>query len=169
MAKKPQKQEPVGLHYPAQYYYSCVANRYAVERDDGFTIVHFGLVNRLGLLIDRMSCIFPQHTLDVQKENLVQYSDDAGLPKKKVPAWVPPVRGLDAEITYPVIDFVYLSRWNDAHAEICLWNYSQGLLADAVKAGIKEHLTPWGVAMVRCDIDLQRAFLNALYEEETEK
>lgn len=126
-------------------------------------MAHFGLVNRSGLLLDRLTFIFPEYTLRSQRENLVQYSDKIGLAKKEIPTWIPPVRGADDSFTIPVIDFIHVSHWDDAHAEICFWNYSQGFLADSVRMGSKEPLTPWGVALLRCEIDLQRAFLAELY------
>jgi len=142
-----------------------MANRFAIEREEGFTVVHFGLVNRAGSLLDRFSCVFPEHTLKSQRENLVQYSDKIGPTKKKIPSWAAPARKSEETTLLPVIDFVHVSQWDDAHAEICFWNFSQGHLADIVRAGGKEPIAPWGVALVRCEIDLQRAFLAALYED----
>jgi hypothetical protein len=101
--------------------------------------------------------------LEAQKENLVQYSDQVGLPKKQIPKWVPPIRESKDVSCLPVIDFVHLCHWNDAHAEICFWNYSQAHLSDLNRLGREDPVTPWGVAMVRCGIDLQRAFLAELY------
>jgi hypothetical protein len=163
MSEKPATS--VSLRHPQQYIFSCMANRYAIEPDDGFTLAHFGMVNRSGLLIDQLTCAFPEHTLKSQKENLVQYSDKVGLPKKEIPIWRPPVRDCsDKEMNIPVVDFVHVTHWEDAHAEICFWNWSQASLSDLVQMGKQDNLMPWGVAMVRCSIDLQRAFLIELFK-----
>ena len=164
MAKKTTKSS-VGLGYPPQYILSFMANRYAIEREDGFTVAHFGLVNRSNLLLDRFTCIFSEHTLKSQRENLVQYSDKVGLPKKKTPTWVPPFKEAEAAVAVPVIDFLHLCHWDDAHAEICFWNFSQAHLSDLARMGKDQVLTPWGVAMLRCEIDLQRGFLADLYND----
>ena len=150
-----------------------MANRFAVDHEDGFILADFGLLNRGGRLLNRFTCVLPQYTLEKLKENLVQFSDKVGLPKKEIPHWNPPLRetkDLDS-ITLPVVDFLHVSFWDEAHAEICFWNFSQGQLADMVNAdkalrgqgGKEGSLMPWGIAMVRCEIDLQRAFLRELY------
>ena len=164
MPKKSTK-TPVLLQHPQQYVHSCMANRLLIEREEGFTLVHFGLVDRSGRLLDRLSCILPEFTLESQKENLVQYSDKIGLPKKKSPSWTPPFEGADKFWTLPVIDFLHVTHWDD-NAEICFWSYSRGSVADLEQADVKEKvLMPWGVALLRCGIELQKEFLAGLYEE----
>jgi hypothetical protein len=162
MAKKPLPS--VELNYPAQYIFSCMANRFALQREDGFILAQFGLVGKSGLLIDQYACIFPDHTLKAQRENLVQYSDKLGPQKKEPVAWTPQARA-PSEMTIPVVDFLHVSHWEENGAEICFWNFAQGHLSDVTRSGSKQPLTPFGMAMLRCDIDLQRAFLIALYEE----
>lgn len=169
---KKQPQEGHRLRYPSAYVVSLMANRYALEREEGFTLAHFGLLGRSGLLLDAFSCVFPAHSLENQKENLVQYSETIRLPKTKIPTWNPrdskefsmrrDASGL-SQLT-PVVDFIHVSSWQDIHAEICFWNFSQGHLADIVHSHSEEPLTPWGAAMIRCGIDLQREFLAGLYE-----
>jgi hypothetical protein len=55
-----------------------MANRFAIDRQDGFTLIQFGLVSKTGLLLDRLTCVFPDPMLETQRENLVQYSDGIG-------------------------------------------------------------------------------------------
>lgn len=154
------------LRHPLQYALSsCMANRFKLEQEDGFTVAHFGLINGGGSMIDRFTCILPEHALKAQKENLAQYSDKVGLPKVELPKWNPPPRtGDQALLTIPVVDFIHLAHWENRYAEICFWNYSQGHLSDIVAAGSDEVVTPFGVGLVRCTLDLQRAFLAELCE-----
>jgi hypothetical protein len=67
-----------------------------------------------------------------------------------------------------VVDFVHLSNWNDSDAEMCFWSYSQAQMADMSKVPVKDQqpMLPWGIALLRCEIDLQRAFLAKLYPAE---
>jgi hypothetical protein len=163
MPKKPTTQS-VNLGHPAQYFHSCMANRFAIQREEGFLLAHFGLVSGSSLLLDRLTCLFPDHTLNALKENLVQYSEKVGLPKKTIPSWVPPVWINNDFSSLPVIDFVHLCHWDEAHAEICFWSYSRAAAADMAVMGKKtDFITPWGIALLRCEIDLQRAFLEKLY------
>jgi hypothetical protein len=165
-SKKPAKPPVVGLRHPTQYVYSCMANRFAIDREDGFVLAHFGLVNHGNLLVDRLTVVFSNNTLEALKENLVKYSDEVGLPKKDITKWIPPVR-TEKDISYiPVVDFLHLCHWNDTNAEICFWSYSQAQMADLSRLGGKnESMAPWGIALLRCEIDLQRAFLAELYAE----
>src|SRR5882757_11137722 len=102
-SRKPESQK-IGLRHPHQYIHSCMANRFAVDHDDGFALVRFGLINSSDLLIDQIACVFTEHTLKAQEENLVQFSDKIGLPKKRIPIWNPPIKGYAAEnpLTLPV-------------------------------------------------------------------
>jgi hypothetical protein len=154
------------LHHPGVYTNTCMANRYAVDHEKGFTVADFGLLNRAGVLIDRFTFIIPDYTLEMQKESLVPYSDKIGPAKKAPPSWTAPSVGPRNDwSTLSIVDFIHVSHWADAHAEIGLWNYSQGSVADLLRAGHKEALMPWGVALIRCDLDLQRSFLTELYAE----
>jgi hypothetical protein len=142
-----------------------MANRFAIDHGEGFTVAYFGLVNKSGFLLDRLTCLFPEYTLQSLKENLVQYSDKAGPPQKQTPAWTPPTFQSSDLSTLPVIDFVHLCHWDDAYAEICFWSYSRASAAEVAAIGKKsDFITPWGIALLRCDLDLQLAFLGKLYE-----
>jgi hypothetical protein len=164
MSKKPAK-TPVTLLHPQTYVFSHLANRISIERDADFTLAHFGLLSRTGLLLDRFSCVLPDYVLRGLKENLVQYSDKIGLPKFQSPAWTPPI--LAQDLGLPVIDFLHVS-YGEEHAEICFWSYSEGQMADLSLPGQKQkQMTPWGVALLRCGLDLQRDFLFRLYEDLT--
>ncbi len=163
MPKKPTTQT-VNLRHPAQYYHSLTANRFVLEREEGFVLASFGLVNRSGLLLDRFTCIFPDYTLQSLKENLVQFSEQIGLPKKNIPVWNPPPFQNTDLSTLPVIDFIHLTHWDDSYAEICFWSYSRAAAADVARIGKKDDcIMPWGIALLRCEIDIQRAFLDKLY------
>jgi hypothetical protein len=169
-SKKPAKPPVVGLRHPVQYVLSFLANRFAVAREDGFVLAHFGLVTKADVLIDRFTVVITDNTLKTLKENLVKYSDEVGLPKKEIPKWLPPARKAEESISLlsylPVVDFLHLCHGNDVDpvdAEICFWSYSQAYASDLSRVGKDQTLMPWGIALMRCEIDLQRAFLAELY------
>jgi hypothetical protein len=164
MAPAKKKLKPVSVTLPVQYFASFMVNRFAIERDDGFTIVHFGLISKSGTLLDRYSAVFQESMLEGQKENLVQYSDKLGAVKTTIPEWTPPRKELDASAFGPqVVDYIHLTSWDDKDAEICFMNYSRAKMSD-LQALQGESLAAWGVALIRCRIDLQRDFLRKLYE-----
>ncbi|HZQ46075.1 MAG TPA: hypothetical protein VFC07_03610 [Verrucomicrobiae bacterium] len=167
METKPQ-QVSVSLRHPGAYIASYMVNRFHLARNSGFTLAQFGLVDDSGKLLEMVGCILTDATLLDLRENLVGYSAKVGLPKKKAPVWNPPIEeysgGLSAAFCrYGVVDFVHLTNWQDAYAEICFWNYSKAGLADHFSSDTKEPYPTWGLALLRCDIDLQREFLEALY------
>jgi hypothetical protein len=65
-------------------------NRFAVERIDSLVIIHFGLVNNSGLLLDRYSIGIFQVELDALKENLMDYLGKTGSLAEPPPTWQPP-------------------------------------------------------------------------------
>jgi hypothetical protein len=64
---------------------------------------------------------------------------------------------------YGIVDFIHLSNWEDAYAEIAFWNYSRASVSEHVQQGNDRPFQAWGLALLRCEIDLQREFLEALY------
>jgi hypothetical protein len=168
IAAKKQDRMEVAMRHPLQFPFSMMANRFALERDDGFILAHFGLVSKDGFLLDQFKCILPYSALKQQKENLVQYSDAIGLPQKELVAWKVPaqVAPEKREFTIPVVDFVNLTVWDSDNAEICFWNFSQGHLSSLAQSGRLSEFVPYGVAMIRCEANLQRGFLVELYRGE---
>lgn len=170
---EPQPSSPaltnVSLAHPHVYVATYMINRFCLSKNTGFTVGHFALMDDSGKLLDKFGCIFSDTTLKEQRENLVSYSGKIGTTQKKTPVWKPNVE--DAEKTrseismsqYGVVDFIHLTNWENAHAEICFWNYSRASLGDHMIQQIKSPFQAWGLALLRCDINLQREFLEALY------
>src|ERR1700685_2666309 len=167
-AQQPAKAN-VNFAHPYVYIATFMVNRFCLVKSSGFTVGHFGLLDDSGTVLSRFGCIFTDTALKDLKENLVSYSAKIGTAKIKKPAWKPKVEDVEeknSEILvsqYGVVDFVHLTNWEDAHAEICFWNYSKANLADHMAQQIKTPFQAWGLALLRCDLDLQREFLEALY------
>ncbi len=169
MPKKSQTTS-INLTYPAQYVTSSMVNRLHLQREEGFVIASFGLVAS-NLLIDQACFVIPNYTIRSQSENLVPYSDRLTHSNISPPEWTPVIQrvekgGLNVNLlsSFPVVDFIHVTHWEDVHAEICFWNYSRGRMGDFLRAGAKEGYSTWGVAMLRCDVNLQRSFLVGLYD-----
>ena len=159
----------VNLAHPHVYIASYMVNRFCLLKNSGFMIGHFGLVDDSGKLLDKFGCIFTDSVLSDLRENLVAYSASIGTAIKKKPAWTPNVEDAEtrrSEVSmsqYGVVDFIHLTNWQDAHAEICFWNYSKASLSDYIAQQVKTPFPAWGLALLRCDLDFQREFLEALY------
>lgn len=164
-----QKLLPISLAHPYVYLATFMVNRFCLLRNSEFTVGHFGLVDDSGTLLDKFGCIFSDTALKELRENLVSYSATIGTARKKKPVWKPTIEGAEqrrSEVSmsqFGVVDFIHLTNWEDAHAEICFWNYSKASLADHRIQNPSTPFPTWGLALLRCDLDLQREFLEALY------
>jgi hypothetical protein len=100
-------------------------NRLQVEREDGFCLVHFGLVFKSGLLLDSYSCVLPQQALVQNEKSLLEYLGRIGQPKQKNPqTW----QGGKAGASTDVADIVTMA-FRDDMAEACLSVFSIMLFA----------------------------------------
>jgi hypothetical protein len=168
METKPQLAN-VSLAHPAQYFATYMVNRLNVEKHEGFLVGHFGLMDDSGKLLDSVGFIFTDTMLKELRENLVSYSAKIETATKKSPVWNPIVKPIMedkdgfAVSRYGVVDFIHLTNWEDKYAEICFWSYSKAKLADHLASNINQPFPTWGLALLRCSIDLQREFLEALY------
>ena len=167
-SQPPPGQIPVNLGHPHVYVATYFVNRFCLLKNAGFIAAHFGLVDDSGILLDKCACLLTESGLKDLRENLVTYSAKIGTAKKKSPTWTPKIENVDLKLPiffsqYGIVDFVHLTNWDNAYAEICFWNYSKASLADHMAQQIKTPFQTWGLALLRCDIDLQREFLEALY------
>jgi hypothetical protein len=139
--KPPPGQSPVNLAHPHVYLATYMVNRFCLLKNAGFIAGHFGLIDDSGKLLDKFACLLPESVLKDLRENLVTYSAKVGTAKKKSPAWTPKIEDIDSKMgvsfsQYGIVDFVHLTNWEDAYAEICFWSYSKASLADHMVAGV---------------------------------
>lgn len=170
---KPKNPDNVPLRFPRDYQRSCFANRFKVERHPGFTLASFGLVLNKNKVVFRCSFILTDNMLHSQKDNLVPYSEKIGQPKTDIPKW-----DIDEEedqaaawaasfggfSTYSVVDFIKVSNWDEREAEFCFCNVARGPLTESIQFG-EQQISLHGILFLRCNIDLQRAFLMELYSQ----
>jgi hypothetical protein len=155
------KTSQAAVKFPLDYPRSMFANRVSVEQGTGFSVAHFGLVTESGVLLDRFSCVFTGRSLAENRENLVAYSDRIGEAKKALSPWVPPPPAGPV----PIVDFMHASHFGaTGEAEMCFCNIAHGPSADALRNGeLKGTVPVSGLIIIRCEFDLQKGFLEALY------
>src|SRR5258708_3057537 len=69
---------------------SMFFNRFAVERKDGFVLIHFGLVNNANVTVDSYSTVISELELSNQKKTTMDYLGRQGSLGEEPPAWQPP-------------------------------------------------------------------------------
>lgn len=137
-------------------------NRFRVEPDEGFCVVHFGLLSKAGLLLDSYSCSVPPQTLQRNREALLGYLARVGSPKEKTPlAWQGPPVGQ----TLQVADIIGVTLSDDMTAEMCLWMFSFTEAARQRRMGSRDTLEAQPLALLRCALELQKQLIAALYAE----
>lgn len=142
------------------YAKTMLFNRFRVEREEGFCVVHFGLVSKGGLLLDYYSCVLPRRTLEENHGRLLDYLERIGPAKEKLTAW----QGAVAGQTPHVADTVSMAFTGDT-AETCFGVFS--LVAAFVPRGVASDglHEAQGLALLRSSLEMQKQLIRALYEE----
>lgn len=143
--------------YPRRLFF----NRFALHWIDGHALAYFALVDDSGILRDIYACMLTKQTLKESKESLGKYLGRIGAPKGAPAAWSPPSQPMTTDVA-TVINMGYTEE-----AEIVLGTFAVGPAVQQVKNADKE-LQVDGVACLRCDLEMQRQFLAALYAREKE-
>jgi hypothetical protein len=153
------KQVRLNLNFPATgYRRRMFFNRFEIEMFEDQPLFRFGLA-RGGLhgpLLDSFSCIMPRIDLEANKDRLLDYLPqlDQISADKHIP-WVPPFEPGVVE----VVTTINLARAKDS-AEISLGVYSMHAAVSASRsAGGKVVLETDPVALLRCQVTLQKSFL----------
>jgi hypothetical protein len=134
-------------------------NRLRIEREDGFSIVQFGLATNSGIL-GSYSCILTKEALKQNENTLLEYLGRIGRPAEKPVAW----KGT-AESHAEVADLITMS-FQGSVAETCLFAFSLTAAARLRRANPeKRTLTAQPLALLRCTAEMQKGLIVSLYEE----
>jgi hypothetical protein len=135
-------------------------NRFRVDHEKDFCLVHFGLMSGSGMLVEQYCVFFSRETLERHKKALVPYLERIGLPKETAPpAWQGPL----AVDKVDVVDIVNVAFRGDV-AEIALCIVSLNAVAMQARSKPTEALEAQPVALLRSTLETQKQLLVALYE-----
>ena len=136
-------------------------NRLRVEHEDGFCVLHFGLVSKTGLLLDYYSCVLPRQTLEQNQNPLLEYLGRIGSPKEKSPlAW----QVVPSGQTPDVADIINMAFRGDM-AETCFCVFSLTAATRQRRAPSGDTLEAQALALLRSSVEMQKQLIAALYEE----
>ena len=161
---KPEQQKEVRLEirlpqsgYPKTMFF----NRLQVEREEGFCLIHFGLVSKSGLLLDSYSCVLPQQALVQNQKSLLEYLARIGQSKQKNPqSWqMAPSR----EKT-DVADIVNMA-FRDDTAETCLCVFSMTAATRQRRTSSSDTLEAQPLVLLRSPVEMQKQLIEVLYAE----
>ena len=136
-------------------------NRLQVEREDGFCLVHFGLVSKSGILLDSYSCVLPQQALVQNQKSLLEYLARIGQPKQKNPqSW----QGGKAGANTDVADIISMA-FRDDTAETCLCVFSMMAATRQRRSSASDTLEAQPLVLLRSPVEMQKQLIEALYAE----
>jgi hypothetical protein len=141
--------------YPRRMFF----NRFAIQWIGGHALTYFALVDDSGILRDVFACMLSRQTLKESKESLGSYLGRIGSPKGAPAAWSPPNQPMTTDVA-SVINMGYTED-----AEIVLGIFAVVPAINQAKLSDKE-IQVDGVACLRCDLEIQRQFVAALYAKE---
>jgi hypothetical protein len=161
MAEEPKAGITVELEFDVPYR-RAFFNTFELDKisSPGFVISHFALVISREC-IDRLTIVMAQKIVDLAKENLIKYVNEAGLRKEASAINLPPISILSRGHV-DVADTINCSR-SESSAEITFHAFSlqQTVAAQLAKKPMKK--VPL-VAFARCATPLQIKWILALYE-----
>lgn len=138
-------------------------NRFHIEREDGWTVVQFGLVSSSGVL-SSYSCVFSHDALEQNKQTLLEYLGRIGQPSEAVTTiW----KGAPLEKQAEVADVITMAFRGDT-AETCLFSFSLSAATRMAQSGQLEHdqgVPAQPLALLRSNVEVQKQFIVGLYEE----
>jgi hypothetical protein len=134
-------------------------NRFRVEKEEGFSILSFGLVSNAGILVDSYCCVLTDEALENNKRSLLEYYGRTGEPKTQAVPWqgAPPPKKTD------VVDVVSMTI-QGKHAETGLVLFSHVAAFKVVNAGAGKTVPGQAVVLLRSSTDVQMQLIKALYE-----
>jgi hypothetical protein len=136
---------------------SMFFNRFRVERDEGFTILSFGLISKSGVLVDSYCCTFTDEALENNKKSLLEYYGRGTEPRAPLVPW----QGAPSPTKSDVADIVTMASHTN-HAETALVLFSQVAATRNVHDG--KPVPGQAVVLLRSSTDVQKHLIKALYE-----
>lgn len=162
--KTPAKEQSVEVRLRFVNFPRCLyANRFSLEKEDRFCIIHFGLLASSGLLVDHYCCVVTNSAIKHNQDSLVSFLQRIGFPKNKPEKWQPSAHKGTADVA----DIISMSH-RDEVSEIVFAAFSQ-IEATRVKSAGDNTIDSQPLIMVRCEAELQKQLLVALYDEKAEE
>jgi len=162
MAEKPKKQSnsvPIEMP-PSGFRKRMLFNRFAVISDGDFRLLHFGYISAANLLADSFVCAIHSTSLEVQKQENLDYLGRLGelsLPEPGI--WQPPAASFSVEL----VNLIGLCR-RGSEAEVVLHNFPVKSLLDWAKTRKEGSPLPSeAIALLRSETELHKHFIRALY------
>ena len=137
---------------------SMFFNRFAVERKDGFVLIHFGLVNNANVTVDSYSTVISELELSNQKKTTMDYLGRQGSLGEEPPAWQP-----SSGKTTELVSHLALAH-HGTIAETALFLFSfWSAMAESKRAKSNLNLNADPVALLRSPLPIQQHLIRLLF------
>lgn len=135
-------------------------NRFVIEPDGEFKVLHFAYVNRANVTVDHFICAIHARDLEFQKVSNLEYLGRLGaLSMEAMPGWQPPALQQPIEL----VNHIGLCQFGNS-AELTLHRLSiKSVLDFARSVKPPAPLRADAIALLRSGIELQKHLVAALY------
>jgi hypothetical protein len=138
-------------------------NRFAVERDMGFVIIHFGLVNKQNFLLDSYGSAISEADLLSQRKNCMDYLGGQGAMGEQPASWQPP-----SEERVEVANHITMAHQGQI-AETVLFSISLwSAIMELKKVKAERNLGVEAVALLRSPLAVQQHLIRLLFAKSDE-
>ena len=139
-------------------------DRYSIERGLSFVECHFGFYGQSRDVRSGLIVVIARQVISEGKTSFLQYLQQLGA--MPAPSQLPPCN-LRPETEVVSADTVGAARHGEALAELIFHTFSWRTIVDRIRSGTKkdEPLIAICVAMLRCEIELQKRWILDLYDE----
>jgi len=135
-------------------------NRVRVDRDNGFSLVQFGLVVASDL-VDSYSCVLTDEALQHNQQSLLEYVKKLGAAEMNETSW----KGVASSRNADVVDVVTMSFRGNL-SETILYIFSMCAATNAAKSvasGVSGTLPAQSLVLMRSTTALQKQLISLLY------
>jgi hypothetical protein len=161
-AKNEQKEVKIDVRLPDSGFPKCMFfNRFRVQRDRDFLLLHFGLDSNTEGILDHYTCLISHDALEQNKNSVIEYLSRSPRAKEKPPVWNKslPVDRVDA------FDIISMSYYKGV-AETVLSLYPLTVASRIANEGAAEQTTKaQPLVLLRSTTETQLQLIVALYEE----
>jgi len=160
--KNEHKEIKIDVRMPDSGFPKCMFfNRFRVQREKDFLLLHFGLDSATEGILDHYSCTTSYEALEQNKNSVIDYLSRSPRPKEKAPVWNKslPLSRVDA------FDIIGMS-YNNKVAETVLSLFPLTVASQIALLGADDiNTTAHPLVLLRSTTETQMQLIVALYEE----
>ena len=135
-------------------------NRFAVENDGGFVLIHFGLVNKQNAVVDSYSTAISAMELEQHEKAFDDYLGKQGTMLEEPPSWQPPVAN-KTELANHIVMARHGPLTETALFLVSFW----AAMMESKQPNPNLGSIPEGVALLRSPLAVQQHLIKLIFRD----